>query len=56
MQVEALRASEAARRLGMPTKDLVRLIYDRKIRYIMVDGIAHVPEDAIEEYRSRPSS
>ena len=51
---EALRATDAAKRLSIPTKDLLRLIYDRKIRYVMVDGIAHVPEDAIEEYRSRP--
>jgi hypothetical protein len=35
----------------MPTKDLLRLIHERKIRYVMVRGIAHVPEDAIEEYR-----
>jgi excisionase family DNA binding protein len=51
MPAEALRVSEAARRLGMPTRDLVQLIYERKIRFVMVDGIAHVPEDAIEEYR-----
>ena len=56
MTSEALRASDAAKRLGMPTKDLLRLIYQRKIRYVMVNGIAHVPEEAIEEYRSRPPS
>jgi hypothetical protein len=27
MAVELLRASEAARRLGMPTKDLLRLVH-----------------------------
>ena len=55
MPAEALRASEAARRLGISTRELVQLIYDRKIRYVMVDGIAHVPDDAIDEYRSRPA-
>lgn len=55
MATEPLRASEAARRLGIPTKDLVRLIYERKIRYVMVNGIAHVPPDALEEYRARAS-
>jgi excisionase family DNA binding protein len=55
MPAEALRASEAARRLDMPTKDLLRLIHERKIRYVMVRGIAHVPEDAIEEYRRTAS-
>ena len=56
MTAESLRASEAARRLDLPTKELLRLIHDRKIRYVMVDGIAHVPEDAIDEYRSRVAS
>jgi excisionase family DNA binding protein len=55
MVTENLRASEAARRLGMPTKDLLRLVYDRKIRFVMVRGIAHIPVDAVEEYRARPS-
>ena len=55
MAVELLRASEAARRLAMPTKDLLRLVYDRKIRYVMVKGIVHVPDDAITEYRAKAS-
>jgi hypothetical protein len=32
MPAEVLRASEAARRLGLPTKDLVRLIYEDPLR------------------------
>lgn len=55
MAAELLRAPEAARRLGMPTKDLLRLIYDGKIRYVVVKGIAHVPDDAVEEYRAKPA-
>lgn len=55
MAVEQLRASEAARRLGMPMKDLLRLVYERKIRYVMMQGIAHVPDDAVEEYRAKAS-
>jgi hypothetical protein len=50
-----LRAAQAARKLGIPTKELLRLVYERKIRYVMVDGIAHVPIDAVEEYRSKAS-
>lgn len=50
--IELLRASEAARRLGMPTKDLLRLVHERKIRYVMVKGMAHFPDDALEEYRT----
>jgi excisionase family DNA binding protein len=53
MTGELLRASEAARRLGIPTKEVLRLVRERQIRYVMVDGIAHVPDDALEEYRSR---
>lgn len=55
MPVELLRTSEAARRLEMPTKDLLRLVYDREIRLVMVDGMAHIPIDALEEYRARAS-
>jgi hypothetical protein len=29
---EPLRAAQAARQLGMTTKELLRLVYDRKIR------------------------
>ena len=40
----------------MSTSDLLRLIHDRQIRYVMVDGIAHVPADAIVEYQARAAS
>jgi excisionase family DNA binding protein len=52
---EFLRASEAARRLDISTKELLRLIHGHAIRYVMVDGIAHVPNDALEEYRTKAS-
>jgi hypothetical protein len=35
---------------------LLRLIHERKIRFVVVDGIAHVPADAVDEYRSKASS
>lgn len=50
MAADLLKASEAARRLGIPTKEVLRLIHERKIRYVMVKGIAHVPDDAVEEF------
>lgn len=50
-----LRVTEAARRLGMSTRDLLVLINERQIRFEMKDGIAHIPEDAIPEYRARAS-
>ena len=55
MSAEPLRATEAARRLGISTKELLRLIHERKIRYVMINGIAHVPVDALDEYRAKAS-
>ncbi len=55
VEEQPLRAAQAAQRLGIPTKELLRLVYERKIRYVLVDGIAHVPVDAVEEYRSKSS-
>ena len=56
MPADHLRATEAARRLAIPTKDLLRLVHDRKIRFVMVDGIAHIPVEAIDEYRAQAAS
>ena len=55
MSTDVLRATEAARRLGIPTKELLRLVHERRIRYVMVNGIAHIPVDALDEYRARAS-
>jgi hypothetical protein len=55
MSRELLRASEAARRLETSTKELLRLVHGREIRYEMVDGMAHVPTDALEECQARDS-
>jgi hypothetical protein len=44
---EPLRAAQAARELGIHTEELLRLVYERKIGYVMLNGIAHVPSDAI---------
>jgi excisionase family DNA binding protein len=55
MAADLLKASEAARRLGVPTKELLRLVHERQIRFVMVKGIAHVPDDAVEEFRAKAS-
>ena len=55
MPADLLLASEAARQLDMSTRDLVGLVHERKIRYEMVDGIAHIPSDALAEYRAKAS-
>lgn len=55
MASKPLRATEAARRLGLPTKELLRLVHERKIRYVMINGIAHIPIDALDDYRATAS-
>ena len=43
VEEQPLRAAQAAQRLGIPTKELLRLVYERKIRCVIVDGIARRP-------------
>jgi hypothetical protein len=50
---EPLRLTQAAKALGIPTVDVVRLVRDRQIDYVMVDGVAHIPPAAIDDYRTR---
>lgn len=52
MAEKPLRATQAAKRLGITTKELLVLMHERKIGYVMHKGIAHVPPDAIDKYRS----
>ena len=56
MPAEPLIAAEAARRLDLPLRELLRVTVDRRIRYVMVDGIAHYPEEALEEYRRQATT
>ena len=51
MTIEILGMAEAAKELGMTTRQMVQLVYDRQIRYVIVDGIPQIPEDAVDEYR-----
>ena len=55
MPVEILRLTEAARRLGISTLEMVRLVHERRIEYVVVEGTARIPSDVIEEYRRRAS-
>jgi hypothetical protein len=52
---QPLRAALAARRLGNPSIELPPLLCETKIRYVRMEGIAHIPIDAMEKYRSRAS-
>jgi excisionase family DNA binding protein len=55
MSDSPLRVSEAARRLGIPTREILVLVRERKIGHVMRDGIAHIPASALDEYRARAS-
>lgn len=52
---QPLRASEAARAAGVSTRDVLVLTREGELRYVMKDGIAHVPTDAIEDYAAKVS-
>ncbi len=48
--VEPLRLAAAARAIGVPTREIVDAVYYRRIRFVMVDGIACIPPDALDDY------
>lgn len=49
------RAPEAARRLGITTKELLRLVHTRRLRHVVVEGVVHVSDSALLEYERRDS-
>lgn len=49
---EILRPAEAARRLGIPTIEIVRAMYERRIpRVRLEDGTLGIPADALADFR-----
>ncbi len=49
---EVLRPAEAARRLGIPTIEIVRAMYERRIpRVRLEDGTLGIPADALADFR-----
>ena len=56
MPVVVLRLAEAAERLGITSREMVYLVHERKIRYVLVDGIARIPSDVLEAYRTQRAS
>jgi hypothetical protein len=53
MPVEILRLAEAARRLGVPTLEIVQMVTRRQIDYVLVDGVPRIPETVVAETRDR---
>lgn len=54
-ELGALTMAEAARQLGVPTREIVEAVVERRIRFVMVRGIAHIPEDALQDYPAKAS-
>lgn len=52
MTPETIGMAEAGRQLGITTREVVQLVYDRRIRYVIVEGIPRIPQDAVEEFRN----
>lgn len=55
MAEDPIRVTEAARRLGITTRQVLVLIQERRIEYVMKDGIAHIPVDAIARFGATAS-
>lgn len=55
MPVEILRLAEAARRLGISTLELVHLVYERRIEFVLVDGVPRISEVVVEEWKRKAS-
>ena len=51
MPTEILGMAEAGRRLGLTTRQVVQLVYDNQIEYVIVDGVPRIAEPAVEAYR-----
>jgi hypothetical protein len=52
MTAELLTLGRAFKVLDVPTRRIAQLIYDRRVPYVMHDGIAHVPVETLDEYRT----
>jgi hypothetical protein len=51
-EFEVLLPAEAARRLGIPTIEIVRAMYERRIpRVRLEDGTLGIPADALADFR-----
>ncbi len=50
-ELGAVTLVEAARLSGVPGPELAKALIERRLRHVMVDGIAHIPLEALDEYR-----
>lgn len=51
MPTEIIGMAEAGRRLGITTREVVQLVYDGAIEYVLVDGVPMLSATVVEQYR-----
>lgn len=52
---DPLPPARAAHELGITVEELLRLVHEHKIRYVMVDGMPHISVAVIREFRAHHS-
>ena len=50
---EPLPPARAAHELGITVEELLKLVHEHKIRFVMVNGMPHIPVAVVREYRAR---
>lgn len=51
MPTEIIGMAEAGRRLGIPTRQVVQLVYDGALEYVLVEGVPMLSDAVVEQYR-----
>lgn len=51
MPTEIIGMAEAGRRLGIPTRQVVQLVYDGALEYVLVEGVPMLSAAVVEKYR-----
>jgi hypothetical protein len=51
MPTEIIGMAEAGRRLGISTRQVVQLVYDGAVEYVLVEGVPMLSAVVVEQYR-----
>jgi hypothetical protein len=51
MPTEIIGMAEAGRRLGLTTRQVVQLVYDGALAYVVVDRVPMLSATVVEQYR-----
>lgn len=50
---DPLPPARAAHELGISVEELLSLVHEHKIRYVMVNGMPHISVAVVREFRAR---